>query len=261
MPIGPRRLPFFLHLAELRQRLVIILITVTVGSVILYMDRFFWPILDFVLAPISHLLPPDGLKVFTPFESFTFRFKVSMISAIVVFSPVIIWQILAFFLPALKEKERKWVVPTFLAAVILFIGGAAFAYGVVMKPAFEFMFNQGGEMITIIPGADKYLSGIMLMLVGFGLAFEIPIVVFYAVGFGLIPYAKLRENWRFVYSGLAVVAAVATPDWSPITMGLLMAALAGLYEGSLLLSRIVFAKRIKDDEDDEGEDPISLVST
>ncbi len=245
MPIGPKRLPFFQHLAELRQRLVIILITLSVGASVLYMERFFEPILKFVLAPIADLLPPEGLLYFGPFEAFTFRFKVSLFAAIVIFSPIIIWQILAFFLPALKEKEQKWVIPTFFVAVALFLGGAAFAYKIVMQPAFEFMFAQAGEMTTIFPSADRFLTGILLLLVGFGVAFEIPIVVFYAIGFGLIPYAKLRENWRFVYSGLAVVAAIATPDWSPVTMGMLMGALAGLYEGSLLLSRIVFSQRIK----------------
>ncbi len=248
MPIGPKRLPFFEHVAELRQRLVVIVLTLFVGSTLLYFDPFFTRVFSWLLAPIQDLLPAQGLTVFGPFETFTFRFKVSLFAAIVVFSPVIIWQVMAFFLPALRPNERKWVVPTFFAAVVLFLAGAAFAYGVIMRPAFEFMFAQGGEMITLLPSADRFLNGITLLLVGFGLAFEIPIVVFYSIGFGLIPYRKLRQNWRFAYTGLAIVAAVATPDWSPVTMGFLGGSLVALYEGSLLLARLAFAKRIKEQE-------------
>lgn len=246
MPISPKRLPFFEHISELRHRLVIIVLTLVVGSSILYFDPFYTVILDWVLAPIKSLIPGGKLNVFGPFETFTFRFKVSFFASIVVFSPIIIWQIMAFFLPALKPKERRWFVPSFFAAAVLFVAGAAFAYYVIMTPAFTFMFAQGGDSVALIPAADKFLTGIGLMLVGFGMAFEIPILVFYAIGWGLIPYSKLRANWRYVYTGLAVIAAVATPDWSPVTMGALGGSLLLLYEGSLGLARLVFAKRIKE---------------
>jgi sec-independent protein translocase protein TatC len=248
MPVAPKRLPFFEHIAELRRRLVIILVTVLVGATVLYFDPFFTWILDWVLAPIHDMIPGGKLRVFGPFETFTFRFKVSLFAAIVLFSPVVIWQVLGFFLPALKPKEKKWVLPTFAAAVTLFLTGAGFAYYVIMRPAFEFMFSQGGEMIELVPSADRFLTGIGLLMVGFGVSFEIPIVVFYAIGFGLIPYRKMRENWRFAYTGLAIVAAVATPDWSPVTMGLLGGSLLGLYEGSLFFARFVFRKRIREQE-------------
>lgn len=228
--------------------MVIIVITLAVGASVLYVDPFYTWILDWVLAPISHLIPDGKLTVFGPFETFTFRFKVSLFAAIVVFSPVIIWQVLAFFLPALKPNEKRWVVPTFFVAVMLFLVGAWFAYAVIMEPAFEFMFSQGGDTVQLLPSADRFLTGIGLLLVGFGLAFEIPIVVFYSIGFGLIPYRKMRENWRFAYAGLAIVSAVATPDWSPVTMGLMAGSLFVLYEGSLIFARLVFARRIREQE-------------
>ncbi|MDZ4168929.1 MAG: twin-arginine translocase subunit TatC [Coriobacteriia bacterium] len=246
MPIGPKRLPFFEHIAELRQRLVIIVLTLFVGSTVLYFDPFFTVILDWILAPIIDMIPEGKLNVFGPFETFTFRFKVAFFASIVIFSPILIWQIMAFFLPALRPKERRWFVPTVFAAIALFLAGAGFAYGVIMEPAFEFMFTQGGDTVAIIPSADRFLTGIGLLLIGFGMAFEIPIIVFYSIGFGLIPYKKLRESWRYAYAGLAVVAAVATPDWSPVTMGMLGVSLVLLYEGSLMLARVVFAKRIKE---------------
>jgi len=249
MPIGPRRLPFFEHIAELRQRLIIIVLTLFVGSTVLYFKPFYEPIWGWLTHPIIDLIPGGKFVVLGPFEAFTFRFKVSLFASIVVFSPIIIWQIMAFFLPALKKNERRWIVPTFVAAAGLFAAGAGFAYYVIMRPAFTFMLTQGGELVGNLADANKYLTGIGFMLIGFGLAFEIPIVVFYSIGFGLIPYRKLRQNWRYVYAGLAVVAAVATPDWSPITMGGLLGALVILYEGSVQLARFVFAKRIREQEE------------
>lgn len=251
MPIGPKRLPFFDHVAELRKRLAILVATLITASLALYTPQLSDPIWNWLLAPIQKayisIYKTGVFKpiVIGPFETFTFRFKVAFFAAIVLTSPIIIWQFMAFFLPALKKNERKWFTPTFFAAVAFFLAGALFARYVILYPAFQFMFAQGGDMVGVVPYADKYMTGIGLLLVGFGIAFELPILVFYAIGFGLIPYKKLRENWRYVYAGLAIVAAVATPDWSPVTMGLLGGALIVLYEGSLILSRIVFAKRIK----------------
>lgn len=253
MPIEQKRLPFLEHVVELRRRLVIILATIAVGSTVLYVKPAYEAIMKWLFWPIRDLIQPGDLKVFGPFESFTYRFKVSLFAAIVVFSPIIIWQIMAFFLPALKPGERKWAIPTFGAAVVLFLSGAGFAYGVILHPAFQFMFAQTGGMVEILPAADRFLSGIMLLLIGFGLAFEIPIIVFYAIGFGFIRYKKLRESWRFVYVGLIVIASVATPDWSPITMGALFGSLALLYEGSLLLAKVAFARRIKEQEAELAE--------
>lgn len=233
----------------MRQRLVVVLSTLFVGSTILYFKPFYEPIWKWFTAPIIDMIPDGRFVVLGPFEAFTFRFKVALFASIFIFSPIIIWQFMAFFLPALKPKERKFVVPTFFAAIALFLSGCAFVYTVIMRPAFQFMLSQGGDLVGNLADANKYLSGIGLMMLGFGLAFEIPILVFYSIGFGLIPYKKLRANWRYVYSGLAIVAAVATPDWSPVTMGALGGSLVLLYEGSLMLARFAFAKRIREQEE------------
>lgn len=248
MPIAPKRLPFFEHIAELRQRLIIIVLAVMGLSTVLYFDPFYTWVWGFLTRPIIDMIPGGKFIVLGPFEAFTFRFKVSLIAAVIVGSPVIIWQVMAFFVPALKPSERKFVIPTFIAGILLFLAGCAFVYTIIMRPAFQFMLSQGGDLVQNLADANKYLGGISLMMVGFGLAFEIPIIVFYAIGFGLIPYRKLRANWRYVYAGLAVIAAIATPDWSPVTMGALGGSLVLLYEGSLLLARATFAKRIREQD-------------
>jgi sec-independent protein translocase protein TatC len=262
MPITPKRLPFFDHIAELRRRIVVIAVTIIVLSMVLY--TWAWQIYLFVLGPVLPLLKSQP-TIFGPFGTFGLRFQVAFYASLVIGAPVIIWQIMAFFLPALKPKERKYVVPTFAAAVLLFGLGLTFCYTIIMNVGFKWILDQGGTAVQVIPDAQKFFEGVILLLLGFGAGFELPIVVFYLVIFNIVPYAKLREQWRVVYVVLMFVASAATPDWSPTTMGGLFVALGGLYELSMLLARVVLRKRIaaqkkaelalfgEDDSDDNGD--------
>lgn len=248
MPIGPARMPLFDHLGELRMRLVRIVACLAIAVVVFYMAT---PTMgQFLLQPIFDFLPKnaDGslaLIALDPFESFATRFKISIWASIVACSPVILWQILAFFLPALKPKERKWFVPTFGAAVALFVFGTVFCYLVILNPAFEWLTDQAAGLGEIAPRMSSYIDMIIKFEIGFGFAFELPLIVFYLVIFDVVPYKKLRGSWRTVYVALMVISAMVTPDASPVTMLLMFAAMVALYEGSLLISRIVLAKRIK----------------
>lgn len=248
MPIGPARMPLFDHLGELRMRLVRIVVCLLVGVCVFY---FATPTMgQFLMIPISEYLPkgPDGLPSFMaidPFEAFSTRFKISIWAAIVACSPVILWQLLAFFLPALKPNERKWFIPTFAAAVALFIVGTVFCYCIILNPAFQWLTDQAMGLGTVTPRMASYVDIIIKFELGFGVAFELPLVIFYLVVFNVVPYKKLRNSWRGIYVGLLVFCAIVTPDASPVTMALMFAALIVLYEVSLLLARIALGRRIK----------------
>ena len=129
----------------------------------------------------------------------------------------------------------------------------AFCYTIILGPAFTWIFAQGGTSIGVIPDAQKFFQGVIMLLIGFGIGFELPIVVFYLVIFNIVPYAKLRAQWRVVYVVLMLVASAATPDWSPLTMGGLYVALVLLYEGSMLFARVVLRKRIAAQKREEIE--------
>ena len=186
-----------------------------------------------------------SLQAIDPFEAFAVRFQISLWAAIVACSPVILWQLLAFFLPALKPKERKWFIPTFVAAVALFIIGTVFCYAIILNPAFQWLTDQAMGLGYVAPRMSSYVDIIIKFEIGFGVAFELPLVIFYLVIFDVIPYKKLRGGWRTVYVALMVLCAVVTPDASPVTMLLMFAAMIVLYEGSLLLARVALARRIK----------------
>lgn len=263
MPIGPARMPLFDHLGELRMRLVRILACLVVAVCVFYMAA---PTMgQFLLLPISEFLPFDPetgwveLTALDPFESFTTRFQISVFFSFIATSPVILWQLLAFFLPALKPKERKWFIPTFIAGVILFVFGVVFCYAIILNAAFGWLTDQANGLGVIEPRMSTYISMIIKFEIAFGLAFELPLIIFYLVIFDIIPYKKLRQSWRTVYVVLMVICAMITPDASPVTMLLLFCAMIALYEVSLLAARIVLSKKIKrqNEEDSSDDDDIS----
>ena len=236
-------MPFFEHLGELRHRLIVIIIAVFVTTLALY--PFASQILDILVRPILEYIPGETAYIFGPFEAFTFRFRIALYGALVLTSPILLWQLLSFFLPALRPKEQKWFIPTFIAALALFLLGNSFCYFYILGPAFQWMLGQVFGNVELLPSAPQFVNGITLMMLGFGAAFLIPVVIFYLIALGAVPYASFRKNWRIAYVVLLLTASIATPDWSPVTMGALFAVLVVLYEGSLMLARAVFSKRIK----------------
>ena len=125
----------------------------------------------------------------------------------------------------------------------------SFCYLVILNPAFEWLTDQASGFANILPEASKWVDIIIKFEIGFGLGFELPLVVFYLVMFNIISYEKLRKSWRYVYVGLLIFSAMVTPDASPVTMGLMFAALVLLYEISLLVARIALRKRKKAQEE------------
>jgi sec-independent protein translocase protein TatC len=248
MPVGAARMPLFDHLGELRMRLVRIVACLVISIFVFYLASL--TVAEILMMPVAEYLPKDEggqvqLMYFGGLDAFTYRFMVSFWVSLVVCMPVILWQLLAFFLPALKPSERKWFVPTFAAGVGLFIFGTVFCYFIILPAAFEWLTEQAGDLLVLMPEAKQWLSLIIKFEIGFGLAFELPLVIFYLVIFDIAPYAKLRKNWRTVYIVLMVISAMVTPDASPITMLLMCAAMIGLYEVSLFIARIALRRRIK----------------
>lgn len=259
MPIGPARMPLFDHLGELRRRLTIVVVSVLTASLVLY---FATPVvIDILQDPIREFV--DEFYVMTALGGFSLRFSIAFKLALVMCTPMIIWQILAFFLPALKPSERRWVVPTIVSATALFFLGVLFCYFVIISPAFGFLIGESEAIGTAMPMLEDYINIELLLMIGFGVAFELPLIVFYLAVFHIVPYVKFREAWRYVYVVLLVVAGCVTPDASPVTMAYMYAAMLALYEIALAVTRVVIVKRegkaglkegrlsLFDDEDEE----------
>ena len=241
MPIGPARMPIMDHLGEFRRRLTIIVVSVIVCSLIVY---FATPtLIELMIDQIREAMRGGDLYVFSALGGFTIRFKVAVFFSVIICCPIIIWEIMAFFLPALRPNERKWVVPTVAAMVFLFFLGMIFCFFVVQPAAFGWLLDQTFEFAQSMANAEDYLNIYMLLEIGFGIAFQLPLVIFYLSILHIVPYKTFRQQWRFVYVALMALSAVVTPDASPITMILMFAVLIALYEDALAVARYIIIAR------------------
>ena len=266
-------MPLMDHLGELRRRLTIIIASLFGTAIVLY---FASPVLiDFLMTPVKPYLPPSlslldetatGLYVGSPLEGFTIRFFVAIFFAFVVCFPIVLWEVLAFFLPALKPNERRWVLPTLAVGSLLFVLGVVFCYCLILGAAFGWMTGESDAIGTVLPDAAPYIKTVIGLEIAFGIAFELPLIVFYLIVFNLVPYKTFRKNWRTIYVVLLVLCAMVTPDASPVTMAFMFAALVSMYEISLIVARFALARRIAkqkaegtwvepdEDEDDDEDD-------
>lgn len=243
MPITPKRMPFMSHMNELRKRLTVVIAVVGILTLVgyFYSDEIY----RILIGPMLPVLGDKGGYTFDLLEAMTNRFRLGMFGALVVGSPVIIYESLAFFLPALKPKERRWFSWTALAAALLFLAGVAFCYFYILEPSTLWLVEQSGETFDLLLRAQSAITFAMWFLAGFGMAFEVPVVVFYLVYFNVVPYATLRKNWRTVWVVIVVAASMITPDWNPWSMAALSASMVMLFEASMLLVRIMLARKIK----------------
>jgi sec-independent protein translocase protein TatC len=142
-------MPIMDHLGELRRRLTIIVVSLLTVAVIVY---FATPtLIDLMIDQIKEAMRGGDLYVLTALGGFTIRFKVAMFFSMIICTPIIIWEIMAFILPALKPKERKWVVPTVAALVALFFIGMIFCYYVIQPAAFGWLLDQSFEFARTWP--------------------------------------------------------------------------------------------------------------
>ena len=223
----------FEHIDELRRRLTIMVIAVLVCGTIGFIFSF--QILEIMR---TRLDPEFNLVYKTIMEPFMARFKLGLIGGLILATPVIFYQILAFLSPALKGTERRVLYPMVIAMVLLFSLGASIGYFFVLPMAWIWLFSQGVELELIqILSVSDFISFVTLFLFAFGIAFETPLVLAIMMRLGIVSRQTLRANWRIAYVIMLIVAAIATPDWSLPPMLILGGSMIALYEMTLLTAR------------------------
>lgn len=233
--MSEHEMTFLDHLDEFRKRLIASAIALALGATICYI--FFEPILNFIKWPLPHDLKSNQLAVLGFMQFFMIRFKLAIIGGFIFASPLVMYQILAFFAPALKRNEKKFVFMLLPFMILLFLSGVAFAFFIVLPNAILWLMDQGAGQLTFINKADDYINFVSVFLLAFGISFEAPLVVMSLVKLGIVERKQLRKNWRIAYVVSFIIAAMATPDWSIISMGVLGIVLVLLFELSLFLSR------------------------
>ncbi len=225
----------FQHIDELRRRLTYMVIAVLICGTIGFIFSF--QILEIMRARLD---PEFNLVYKTIMEPFMARFKLGLIGGLILATPILFYQILAFLSPALKGTEKRVLYPMVLAMVVLFAMGSSLGYFFVLPMAWTWLFSQGLELELIqILSVSDFINFVTLFLFAFGIAFETPLVMAIMMRLGIVSRQTLRTNWRIAYVIILVVAAVATPDWSLPPMLILGASMIALYEATLLTARFL----------------------
>ena len=242
------RLTLVEHLDELRSRIIVSLVVFGVALALCFWQN------HLLLEIANKPLPNDflGVTTFGVAEAFTTTFTISAYAAILISLPVLLFEAYAFVLPGLSDRERKAILPFLLLAPFLFLAGVVFAYYVVVPAATKFLLNFNDDQFNIQLRAREYYSFFAITLISVGLLFQVPIGILAVTRLGIVTPQQIAANRRYAILIIAVVAMLL-PGTDPITMLLSMAPLIVLFEGSLILARIIGGPR--DREEPEPEDP------
>ena len=229
-------LPLVDHLDELRSRVIVSLAAFGVALALCFWQNHL--LLEIANAP----LPGDREPItFGVAEPFTTTLTISAYAAILLTLPVLLYEAYAFTLPALRPRERKAILPFLLAAPLLFMAGVVFAYLVVLPAATDFLLNFNANEFNVEIRAKDYYSFFALTLISVGALFQVPTGILAVTRLGIFTPQQIAANRRYAVLAIALVAMLL-PGTDPVTMLISMAPLLLLFEGSLLLARLLGAR-------------------
>ena len=213
------------HIEEFSQRLVFCLIFLLLAIIVCFTD----------VKEIVRLFqaPAIGVKFlqFAPGEYFFASVKIAVFCGILISSPLILYQLLLYLIPALTKNERDIVLPVSFGSGILFLVGLIFSYFFLVPAALRFFISYGSEVVEPFWSFDQYFDFVAVLLFATGLAFQVPAIQVVLGLLGIVTGEKMLSAWKYVIVICTIVAAVITPSTDPVTQILLSTALLSLYLG------------------------------
>ena len=236
------KMSFLEHLDELRKRIVQSVLGVAIGVGLGFF--FINPIVNFILTPTWRLLPAGSRMIYTqPGEAFGLYVQIGLIVGVVLASPWIMYQVWLFIAPGLYANEKRFAVPFVLMSTIGFVGGAAFNHYIIFPFMMTFFASFNTADLIFMPRLEDVFDLYTKMLIGMGLVFQMPTVVFFLAKMRLVTARFLLRNTKYAVLAIFVVAAVITPSGDMITQTIFAAPMLGLYALSILIAWIVTPKR------------------
>jgi len=238
---------FFEHLSELRKRIIYSLYAIGIGAFVgVYVSKY---VINFIIKPIIKALTEAHLSaelVYThPAGYLNTYITLGVYIGIVLASPVVLYQVWLFVAPALYKHERSAMTGFVFSTVFLFLTGIAFGYFVTLPYILRFLVSFQGPISSIKPmiTVNEYFDLVLLVLLGLGLVFELPILIFFLSLFGIVTPKFLWKNFRYAILIIAIVAAIVTPTPDAMTMLIFMAPMVGLYFVGIAVSAVVTRRR------------------
>src|ERR1700674_1516727 len=238
------QMTFFEHLVELRKRLINSLIAIAIGAFVgVYVAKY---VITYITRPMLKALAEahlDPKLVYThPAGGFNLIITLGIYIGVVLASPVVLYQIWLFVAPALYKHERSAITGFLFSTVFLFLSGIAFGYFIMLPYILRFLISFQGPVVPLI-SINEYFDLILMILLGLGLVFELPILIFFLSLFGIVTPKFLLQNFRYAILIIAIVAAIITPTPDATTMLIFMAPMVGLYFLGVGVSWIVVRRR------------------
>ena len=202
------------HLEELRKRIIHSALYLLVGCAIawVFVDR----LVNFLQAPLVKI---GKTLVFThPMDPLNLDLQIALLGGAILAAPAILYQVWLFIAPGLYQNERRFVVPFMVATISLFLAGAAFGYYYVLPGAMEILILKFGHNFTSMVTIEDYSSFFLSIILGLGISFELPILIFFLSLFGLVSPRFLWRNIRYAILAVFIVAAIICPSPDPWTM-------------------------------------------
>jgi sec-independent protein translocase protein TatC len=236
------------HLDELRRRIVHSAIYLALGFIVgwVFHDR----IVGFLQAPLNHI---GKSLVFThPMDALNLDLQASLLAGAILASPFILFQVWLFIAPGLYQRERRFVVPFMAATVGLFLAGAAFGYFYVLPGAIKILVIDMGHNFTPMITIEDYTSFFLSIILGLGISFEMPILIFFLAMFGIVSPKFLWKNIRYAILAVFLVAAFICPSPDPWTMCFYAVPMLSLYLVGIAVAWWVHPSRRKAKEAKEA---------
>ncbi len=233
------RMTFLEHLDEFRRRILRSVISVVVTFCVAWILRE--QIYGFLAVPIHEVV--DKLVVIKPTEPFTIYLKVSFTAAIFMAAPYLLSQVWMFIAPGLYRKEKVYALPFLFFSTLLFILGGVFAYYVILPPALNFLLLEFGAEFQPMISAVEFFDFELLIIVGMGAIFQLPILVAFLSIFGLVTPGFLWRNFRYAFLIITIIAAVVSPTTDPFNLFLWSGPMVILYGISIGISWIFQLRR------------------
>ena len=230
------------HLDELRTRIVRAGATILVCFIVALV--FSNKIINFLKAPLVAVLPAgaSALHFTGPMDVFTVNIKVAFLVSVVVGAPAWLYQFWKFLEPALYPTERKYVVPFIFATIAFFLTGVAFCYYFMLPMALHYLIGIGLEVGTPIITITDYISLITVMILGFGLIFETPVILVLLAMLNIVSAEALASQRRMTFVVILIVSAIITPP-DPISMMGMAIPCYLMFEMSIVVIRIIKRRR------------------
>jgi sec-independent protein translocase protein TatC len=242
-PEGEVRASFFDHLTELRIRLVRALLGVAVGVAVAgwFADYIF----RFIMRPVLASLPEgqQALNYTSYLEPFLVYLKVALYGGTFLAAPWVLFQLWLFIAPGLYKREKKLVIPFVASGTVLFYCGVAFTYFAVMPYAFPALAAIAGPDMKPLLTMREQLTLVLAMMLGFGIVFEIPVIIAFLAMIGLVTPEFLSKYRRHAIIVNVILAAIITPTGDPFNLAIMAVPMIVFYEVGILVARVVGKKK------------------